>query len=152
MTILTTDKLIELTSISDAVNADTLLPFIEMAETFHIEPIMGDMYETYLNKIYDNNLDDNDEKFLKKYVYKAIAYFAWYEAAPHLYIQSEKKGIVKKFSDNSNSIDSNDFKIYRQSIFDKAVKYANILTIQIEKDSCEENVRTKNSGGFFLNF
>ena len=150
-TILTTTKMKDITFISNNIDNKYLLSFIEMAETFHVQPLMGDLYEDILIKIDDDNLTADDIKFLDRYVYPCIAYYALYEAAPHLHFKTENKGLVKKFSDNSDNIDSAEFKIYRQSVLDKAVMYANRLRkILDDRDVCRP--KTNNSTGFFLNF
>lgn len=151
-TILTTNKLKEITAISNAVDVNNLLPFISIAELFHVKPILGDeLFEEIVLGIEDNNLSADLTKLVNTYVIPTSAFYTWYEAAPHLWLKTEAKGVVKKFSDNSSSIEGNDFKIYRQSIYDKAIHYSNLLRKEVQKkDECR--VKTANQTGFFLNF
>lgn len=160
MNILTTNKLKELTTISNALDIDALTPFIDVAETFHIKPVLSEaFYEDILIKIEDGEVTEELNTFLESYVYPSIAYYAWYEASPTLWMKTENKGIVNKFSDNSNSIDANSFKIYRQSIYDKAVMYSNRMNDYLRNNPTKFdvyakhcNIKRKNQTGIYLGF
>jgi hypothetical protein len=160
-TILTTDKLKEMTAISAAVDVNLLQPFIEIAEEFYVKPVLGeDFYNDIVDSIEDGTLSGDILTLVNNYVYGTIAYYSWYEGLPMLYIRVEAKGLVKKFSDNSNAIDSNDFKLLRQSILDKCVMlktrlekylYNNKELFPLYEKTCEPQGRS-NSTGFFLKF
>lgn len=149
--ILTPERLKEITSISDAIDVKQLTPYIQIVEEFHLLPVIGEeLYATIINGIENGDLDAENESLMNKYIIPFIAYYSWYEAATFLYIKTENKGLVKKFSDNSNSLDSYDFKMYRQAILDKAIMYKSLLQKQISVACNPKN--SSNSSGFFLNF
>lgn len=161
MTILTESKLKEMTAISNAVDYKNLEPFVEIAEEFYLKPVLGsEYYDSILDDIENNELIDDDLKLVNEYVLPVIAYYSWYESAPFIYMKTENKGLVKKFSDNSNSIDSQDFKMYRQSILDKAVMYSNRLKRHLYDNKAfypkhkvsSDSMGKSNSAGFFLNY
>jgi hypothetical protein len=159
--ILTVDKMKELTAISQAVDVNLLTPFINIAEEFYVKPVLtDDFYDSIVDDIEEGTLSGDTLSLVNTYVIPLCAYYSWYEGLPMLYIRVEAKGLVKKFSDNSNSIDSNDFKLLRQSILDKCVMlktrlekylYENRSKFPLYANSCEPMGRT-NSSGFFLKF
>lgn len=160
MNILTCEKLKEITSISKSLDCSLIEPFIEIAEEFHIKPILGDeLYEVILNKIETDTLEDEYLILVNKHLNFAISYYAWYEASPHLLMRTEAKGIVIKDSEQSNGITTSMLKEYRQSILDKGIMYKNSLKKFLikNKDVIIEytdysNYTNKSSQGFFLAF
>lgn len=152
-TILTVDRLKENTNISNAVDIKQLTPYISIVEEFHLIPIIGDeMYSKIIYNIEENTLEGELEELVNKYIIPFVSFYTWYEASTFLYIKTENKGLVKKFSDNSNSLDSYDFKMYRQSILDKAIMYKSLLQNKLRKDNITNPKKSSNSSGIFLGF
>jgi hypothetical protein len=162
MTILTPDKMKDITALSSAVDVNLLQPFIEIAEEFHLKEVLTeDFYDEIVESIESNTLSGDTKVLVDKYVIPCIGYYAWYESSPHLYVKSEAKGLVNKFSDNSTAIDSVAFKAYKQSIYDKALMYRNRLQKYLNdyqglfptyQRNCGINNTKSNSTGFFMKF
>lgn len=161
MTILTTDKMKEITALTSSVDTDLIQPFIEIAEEFHIKSVLGDsFYNHLLIKIKDDNLNTDERRLVDNYIVPCASFATWYEASIHLYTKTVAKGVVHKYSDNSEVIESDTFKLYRQDIYDKFVMYRNRLlkflrnnpTMFSEYTDDKRTIKKSNSTGFFLNF
>ena len=82
--------------------------FIPIAESVHIEPIIGKaLYEELLDQVQNNNLTNENSTLLLE-IYKVEGIAVVYEALPFLYANITSVGITKGKSDNSDSIDNKD--------------------------------------------
>lgn len=127
-TILTLDKLKEITAISDALGnqVDLLLPFVEIAETIHLQDVLGiALYEEIIDDVENGTLSGFNETLVENYLYNLSAWYSYFEASPFLIYRAEAKGITKKYSENSQALDRGEFALFRQSILDKAMYFRN---------------------------
>lgn len=82
-----------------------LRPFISIAESVHIVPIIGKaLHKELLDQIVDNEVTDINSTLLLK-IYPLLSMAVVYEAAPFLTAHISAKGISKGKSDNADSID-----------------------------------------------
>lgn len=161
-TFLTVDYLKEITPISLAVDVNTLMPFVSVGETLHVYDILGTaLKDSLLTMIENHTLSGNSEILVEDYIIPCAAWFSFFEASVFIIYRSENKGITKKFSDNSQALDKDEFAIYRQAILDKAQFYRTRLVDYLENNQtlfplwrCSStnpiNASKGNGSGFYL--
>lgn len=124
-TILTIEKLQELTPITNALanQVDMLMPFCEFAETAHLrEDILGEaLYDSIIASIEAGSLSGVNETLCTNYLYNLSGWYSYFESLPFIAYRSEAKGLTKKFSENSQPLDKEEFALLRQSILDKCI-------------------------------
>lgn len=161
LTYLTFDDLKSYTPISNNVDVSLLENFISVAEQMHIIPILGTALDTALKQELELNgtLSGNNLTLLS-HIKNASSWFCFYESATFLRTKAMNKGLVQQFSDNSQTVQLDDFRDYKQSILDKAHFYRNALIdflntnrttypLYRSDDTC--NVASKdNSSGIYL--
>lgn len=147
-TYLTEDKLKEMTVITKNVSDEYLTPFIETSEEMHVVPILGTALDTQLkSEIEQGSISGSNETLWVNYINPMSAWYTFYEASPFLSIKAFNKGLVKQTSDNSDSIDRDELRDYRQSILDKAVFYRNRLIDYLTENRTTYPLWRSNDGG-----
>lgn len=128
-TFLTVDYLKEIAPISANVAPEILQPFIPIAEAMWInDKILGTALTTQLKSELENQtLSGDNYTLVYSYIVPTSAWYSYYEASVFMIYRAENKGITKKYSDNSQALDRQEFANYRQSIQDKANYYRNRL-------------------------
>jgi len=127
---LTLEYLKEVAPITQALanQTDLLLPFIEVGESMHVFDLLGvALKDDLISKIESQNITGNTQTLIENYIIPCSAWWCYFEASIFIIYRSESKGITKKFSDNSQALDRQEFANYRQSILDKATFYSNRL-------------------------
>ncbi len=128
-TILTIEKLKEIAPITSALGnqVDLLIPFIDFAETAHIkEDLLGEaLYSQLISNIEAGVWSGSNQTLCETYLYNLSAWYSFYEASPFIAYRAEAKGLTKKFSDNSQPLDRDEIKDFKQSIYDKALFWRN---------------------------
>lgn len=128
-TILTVEKLQEIAPITNALanQVEMLTSFIEFSEIAHIkEDLLGEaMYAEIIGEIEAGTLSGNNETLVTTYLYNLSGWYSFWEAIPFIAYRSEAKGLVKKFSDNSQPLDREEVAELRQAIWDKAIFWRN---------------------------
>lgn len=160
-TFLTSEDLKDFTPISKNVDVSQIENFVEIAETLYIIPIIGEaLYTDLISKIETGVLTGNTIT-LVDHIKNASAWYSFFEASTFIRTKSTNKGIVQGFSDNSQVVDLDDFKNFRQSILDKATFFTNYLIKYLEKNkllfplwrSSDDNPISKDenfSGGIYV--
>lgn len=136
-TILTIDKLHDITPITKSLadNVDMLITFIEVSEEMHVREILGDaLYSDIITNIENGTLSGNNQTLVEKYLYNLSSWYTFLEAAPFILYKPNAKGITKQFSDNSQSIDKDEFAIFRQSISEKATYWRTTTVAFLNKN------------------
>lgn len=134
-TFLTLEYLQEITPISQALGSQTdlLLPFCEIGESLHVYDILSiSLKDSLITMIENQTLSGDSLTLVEQYIVPCSAWFAFYEASIFIIYRAEAKGLTKKFSENSQALDRQEFANYRQSILDKANFYSNRLTAYLE--------------------
>lgn len=132
-TIISIEQMKELTSISENVDVELLRPFLFTAQEMYIRPLLGDsMMDDLVNDAQSGGT--KYEFLIENYLYFPLAYATWHSAAPFLHYKTQKKGVVKQYSENSDNVTVEEFGIYAQRI-------ENLMTYYLDraKDYLEEN-------------
>ncbi len=136
-TILTIDKLAEITPISTALSnqVNLISPFIEFAEQANLrDGILGiSLYDEIINQIETTGLSTTNQTLCDSYLYNLSAWYSLFEASPFVAYRAEAKGVTKKFSDNSQALDKEEIAIWRQAILDKATYWRNACLTYLSK-------------------
>lgn len=160
-TFLTVDYLKEITPISSALGDQTslLLPFISVAESMHINDVLGiALKDDLLSKIENNSLTGDSLTLVENFIIPTSAWYTFFEASTFIIYRAESRGITKKYSDNSQALDRQEFANFRQSILDKAVFYKSALVAYLEANKSKYPlyrsdcgvIKTGNSSGIYL--
>lgn len=138
-TILSIEKLQEITSISNALanQVDLLMPYVEFAETAVLkQDVLGEaLYDQLVTEIENGTLTGNNQTLVENYLYQLSAWQSFVEASPFILYRAGAKGVTKMFSDNSTALDDKEFAIYRQSILDKAMFWRQATLKYLENNS-----------------
>ncbi len=112
-TILTKEQLLTLTSISENMDVELLQPHLLIAQQLYVSPVLGDaLYSDIVSK-YDNNSITGDTLTLyNDYIVPAIAYAAWFSAAPFLQFKTQRNGIQTQASDNNTPVTVEELSLY----------------------------------------
>jgi len=132
-TYLTTDDLKSYTPISTNVDTSQLENWIPVTEGMHIVPILGTALDTALKTELEatGTLTGNNETLLV-YIKNASAWYCFYESVGFIRTKAMNKGLTQQFSDNSQVVSTDDYKIYKQEILDKAMFFRNALITYLE--------------------
>ena len=115
-------------------NWEEIRPFIKIAESIHIEPILGSkLYKELLKEVKNNNItQENSTLLLHIYQFEAIAVCS--EALPFLTYQVTQKGITKSKSDNTESIDNQEFSQIKNDLASK-IEVLKRMLVQFLEDN-----------------
>lgn len=112
-TLVTTVQLKSLTSISNLMDVDLLQPHLLIAQQLFVQPVLGDpLYNNIISR-YDNNTLTGDTLVLyDDYIVPAIAYSAWYSAAPFIAYKTTPSGIQTQGSPDTTATTSEELSLY----------------------------------------
>lgn len=160
---ITEEQLKEITSIQSNVDSYELLKYIPISQSKWVDDILGsDLVKDLKEAIYDkdmNGVDISDEYMaLLEEIKYPVAWFAFFEATTFLNFKTSKAGIGKKYTDNTENLDYQEFAQYRSEIKDNADHYnAKLATFLYDNQSDyplyvphNEDNRPPNSGGQFM--
>lgn len=158
ITYATIDEMKEYTPLSKNMSDDVIKPFIKMAETFHLRPILGsNLDDELLSMISGDTLSGASYTLVKEYIIPASIWYSYYESTVSIWLRPSTKGLTKGFSDNSTAASGKDVETFKQDCWDKAVMYTNRLVNYLNDNSktfplygdCSVS-RKQNSSGIFL--
>ena len=162
-TFLTISQLKEMTAISKNVDVSYLEPFIQTSEEMHVLPILGTALTSELQgEIEAGTISGSNETLWVQYINPCSAWYSFFECSPFIHTKAFNKGLVHQFSNNSNSIDFDTFKNYKQSIKDKSTFYRNRLieylsdnaelypNWRVDTNDCDQYTKKQWSGGIYL--
>lgn len=131
---LITEDLLKLYSnISRNVNVEKVIPYISMAESFFVEPIIGTALITDLRKCIANKQEDEEYEIPEHYqalllkIAPCEALYVEYLAMRPLAYTVTEKGIVKQKSENSESIGESELGQMILDVKNKAEMAARLL-------------------------
>lgn len=138
-TILTVEKLQEIAPITNALanQVEMLTSFIEVSEIMHLkEDILGEaLYDEIISNIENGVWSGSNQTLTETYLYSLSSWYCFWESLPFIMWRSEAKGLTKKFSDNSQPLDKDEFAEYRQAVLDKAIFYRNATIKYLQNNS-----------------
>lgn len=115
------DYLKQNTIINGNVDNKYLLANLKMVEDVQIHPILGtNLYNSLKQKIISNNTSGDVQVLIEDYIQPALIYWLQTELPVDMLFKWENKAIVRKNSDNSQSVDLSELRF----IIDKKDKIA----------------------------
>ncbi len=148
------------TSISQNVDAKSLLPYISSSELMHVQPIIGVALDSELKtQIENNTLSGDNFTLVEFYVRPVSAMASWYSSTIFQRSKATNKGIVHQSSDSSDTISFEDFQLYRSNIKNQLIFFENRLTKFLEdnqttyptyRSDCELPTHNDSSGGLYI--
>lgn len=154
---ITAEDIKDYAPISAAIDPQLLEPFLPLAQSFHLRPVLGtSLYNDIITQISGDTISEANFELLNDYIRPMLVWYAYYEALPFIWSRTNAKGITKGFSDTTESLDKKEFELLKQEILDKAVAFKNLMIdFLIQSDDYEtfkaEGSRTKsNSSGIYL--
>lgn len=116
------------TTINLNVEPTLLINGILDAQMMHIMPILGSsLYLELINQVENSTLTALNQTLLNNYIQKAVAKWALVEVLPDLLIKIMNKSVVKKNSDNSESITKAELDFEVERAMNKAQFYTERL-------------------------
>ena len=156
--LITIDDIKQVTSISENIDTQMLEPFLFNAQEIYIRPICGD---ALMNAMVDDVATGGTtySELINNYIIYALSYASWFSAAPFMAYKTEKKGIVKQSSDNSDNLDTTEMSIYLQRIENMMTFYLSRLRTYLDDNSStyplyckDDDILPSNSSSIFLGF
>jgi len=156
--LITSEEIKDNAPISQSIDPQLLEPFIPLAQTFHLKPILGDpLFNELITSVSGDTLSGDNYTLIYTYIEPVVSWFALYEAYPFIWSKINAKGATKSFSDNSESLSKKEFELIKQEIYDKAVTFKNLLIDYLnDNDDKFPSYRTEgsstksNSSGIYL--
>ena len=111
--LISAEQLKTLTSISNTLDVDLLQPHLLISQQLYVQPVLGDaLYNDIVNR-YDNNTITGDTLVLyDEYIVPAIAYSAWFSAAPFLAYKTNRSGIQTQGSPDNVAVNPEELSLY----------------------------------------
>ena len=145
------------TPLSQSMSKEVVTPFIKMAETFHLRPVLGsNLDDELLGMITGDTLSGASYTLVTEFIIPASVWYSYYESMISIWLRPSAKGLTKGFSDNSSAAEKKDVEMFRQDAWDKAVMYKNRLSDYLQTNRQEFpsfgdcTVTHSNSTGIFL--
>ena len=118
----------EYTSVSKNISPEILQPYIKMAETFHLRPVLGENLDnSLLTMISGDTLSGSSYTLVQEFIIPTSIWYSYYEALPFVWTRSNAKGLTKGFSDTTSALDVKEYQMIKQELLDKSVMYLNRL-------------------------
>lgn len=155
-TLITTTDIKELTSISKQVEPAELEPYISIAQRWYCNDILGISLLTELNsQITGNSISVLNNTLLNDYIKPLIAYASWLEASEFLEKKTTNKGVKRKTSINSESLDEDSFVKYQNKIKANVTQFQADLKCYLEDNKDKyplyrSNNNTTYASGIYL--
>ena len=116
------------TPISKNLKSELVEPFIKMAETFHIRPILGENLDnSLLAMISGDTLSGASYTLVQEYIIPASLWFSLFEALPFIWVRMNNRGLQVANDEKASSVDKKSYETLKQEMLDKATEYLNRL-------------------------
>lgn len=117
------------------VDSNLISPFIKTAQDIYIEPFLGTVLTQQLkDKITNNQITNEWEELLIRYIAPAHVQYAMYESMPFNVAKWTNKSITYKSSENSQPLDLTDIKELRKMVLNTAELYMEKLKCYLEEN------------------
>lgn len=139
--LITLDELKELTPMSVNIDDDKLIYAILFAQDNFIEPALGQpLYDEIVDQVTAGSIDAKYVVLLEGNGYAfggikvCLGWYAYHKALTNIMYSSTRKGLVKKFDPNSDTLTTSDFNILRSDALNVAENYERGLIEYLKKD------------------
>jgi len=110
-TLITVEDIKNVTSISDNVDVEILEPYLYQVQDYIKDVVGVAMMDAMLAEVAATT-GSTYTSLIENYVIYALAFAAWFDAAPFMHIKTHKKGVVLQSSDSSTNVSPEEFSIY----------------------------------------
>ena len=157
-TIINIEDIKNVTSISNNIDVEMLQPFLFTSQVMYIQPITGDaLMSAILSDVASGGT--TYETLINDYVLYALAYSTWFSSSPFLHFKTQKKGIVKQSSDNSENVSLDEFGTYASRIESMQTFYLRRMREYLDANKTlyplycnDDDITPSNSSSIFLGF
>jgi len=112
------------TALDNNIRIDLLTPSILQAQDIYIQDRLGTLfYDRLKSGVMNDDLNSDEESFLKDYVGPTLMQYALYLVIPHLKYKMVEKGLLSGSSEESTQTTLEEMKYMRQSALDTAQFY-----------------------------
>jgi len=159
-TLVTTEQLKELTSISDTIDCELLQPHLLIAQQLYVSAVLGDaLYNDILVQFDAQTISGNSKTLLDEYIRPAIGFSSWYSAAPFLAYKTSRSGIQSQGSPDNTPVTPEELSLYITRVENYKNYYLKRLQNYLETNENDFPLyRTSNSqevskgGGIYLGY
>lgn len=162
-TLITTVDLKKLTAISQNMDVELLEPHLLIAQQLYLAPLLGDALYTDILSRFDSQtgLTGASLTLYNEYIIPALAYSAWFCAAPFLHFKTQRQGVGVQTSDTQTPVTVEELSIYVARVENLMSYYLNRVTTYLVKDNyvsfplfrSDDTPKSTNKGSsLFLNF
>lgn len=112
-TLITAVDLKRFSSISENMDVNMLDPHLIIAQQLFIAPILGDaLYSSILTQFDNQTISGDTLELLNDYIAPAIAFGAWFSAAPFIAYKTNRSGIQTQGSPDTVAVTSEELSLY----------------------------------------
>lgn len=127
-TIVTVNDLKNFTSIGENIDPDLLFPHLLIAQQLYLQPVLGDaLYNDIVSRFDNEQLTGDTQSLYELYIIPALAYSAWYSAAPFIAYKTQRTGISTHSSDVLTPVTTDELSIYVDRVNNLKLYYLNRL-------------------------
>lgn len=131
--LITAEDIKENAPISASIDVQLLEPFLPLAQTFHLKPVLGTtLYNELIDAVSGDTLSGANYTLLVNYIQPMLTWYAYLEALPFIWSKTSARGLTKDFSDTSQALDRKELEMMKQEILDKAVTFKNLMIDYLE--------------------
>ena len=121
---ISTTYLRQQTPIEDNVDDTKLTPWIVQAQDTFLQEGLGEtFYDRLKDGVENNNLNSDEQAFMRNYVQPQVAQFAFYLMMPFINLKVTNKAISKEGSEFSTPAELTELKYLRSAVLDMAEFY-----------------------------
>ena len=121
---ISTTYLRQQTPIEDNVDDTKLTPWIVQAQDTFLQEGLGEtFYDRLKDGVENNNLNSDEQSFMRNYVQPQVAQFAFYLMMPFINLKVTNKAISKEGSEFSTPAELTELKYLRSAVLDMAEFY-----------------------------
>jgi hypothetical protein len=121
---ISTTYLRQQTPIEDNVDDTKLTPWIVQAQDTFLQEGLGEtFYDRLKDGVQNNNLNSDEQAFMRNYVQPQVAQFAFYLMMPFINLKVTNKAISKEGSEFSTPAELTELKYLRSAVLDMAEFY-----------------------------
>jgi hypothetical protein len=135
-TLITTTDLKKITSISENMDVELLNPHLLIAQQLYVSPILGEaLYTDIINRFDNGTLTGDSLTLFEDYILPAIAYGAWFSAAPFLNYKTQRAGIQTTSSPDNQPVTVEELSLYIARVENYKNYYCQRLNDYLVKDN-----------------
>lgn len=106
------------------IDSKMIVPEIKTCQEMYLLPVLGTaLYERLQTGIDDDNLTNDEETLLKSYIRDVLIHYTIAELSEGLSFQLWNKGVMKKTSENAETVGASDLHDFKQKYMNRAEWY-----------------------------